>query len=127
MRTLALGANLANIGQPVVRGEKLFATLVAGATVSPFGQSFAVSAHAGLTREQVQGYGVGTRWTLPIGFPITVLARLDADRDFRTTGLAFGLSAGIRDLAGAVVTTPGDFETADAASVYGVISRDLGR
>jgi hypothetical protein len=124
---IALGGTVANIGQPDVRGQKLPATFIAGATVAPFGQRFALSAHATMTREQLQGYAIGSRWTLPIGFPLTLLARLDADSEFRTTALAFGLSAGVRDVAGAVVTTPGNFDTADAANVYGVIARELGR
>ena len=54
-----------------------------------------------------------------------VLLRLDTDGSLRRAGLAFGLSLGGKDLVGAVVTLPGDASRVDAASLYGVSTREV--
>jgi len=124
---VTVGGVIENVGRPRVRGSMLEITYVPGATWSPFGGRAALSAHGRLTSDGVAGYALGIRAGVREGtsVPLRLLARLDADRSLRRTGLAFGLSLGGQDLAGVVATTLGDVSRLDALSLYGVSTRQL--
>lgn len=124
---LALGAVVANLGEPVVRGLRQDAAFIPGLTVRPLGPGGALSAHARVTRDSVRSYSFGIRWRGRLGHPVSLLARLDTDNRLRRGALAFGLTVGSPDELGVVVTTPGDLRAVDAASLSGVASRPLGR
>jgi len=97
---------------------------VPGVSLQPFGPQAALSAHARLTTDGVQGYAIGVR----AGFGLlAALLRLDTERAFRRTGFAIGIAIGGPDRLGAVATTPGDVSTLDAISLYGVSVRNAGR
>ena len=66
---------------------------------------------------------MGGRWSAPGRLAVSVLARLDTDRHLRRTGLAVGLSVGVRDVLGVIASTPGDVSRIQAASLYGVTTR----
>jgi hypothetical protein len=125
--SVTVGATLANLGRPDIRGVELPVTAVPAVTVSPIGPAVAVSAHARLTRDSMQGIAFGVRWSGRGRVPVALLARLDTDGELRREAFAFGVALGLQDLAGAVVTTPGDLRGLDAASIYGVVLRPLGR
>lgn len=120
---LSVGATVANLGQPVVRGIRQRVTFVPGLTVRPRGPAIALSTHARITPEAVASYSFGVRWR---SRSLGLLARLDTDRALRRGAFAFGLVVGGQDLLGAVATTTGDARTIEAASVVGVSSRPLG-
>jgi hypothetical protein len=125
--SVTLGGLIANIGEPDVRGITLPLTATPGVTVAPLGPSLVLSAHALVTRDSVLGSALGIRWSAGTRVPIGLLARLDTDRKLHSVAFAFGLSVGRQDMIGTVITTPGDVRAADAASLYGVVSRPLGR
>ena len=107
-----------------MRGVKLRTTFVPGVSLQPFGPRTALSTHARLTADAVQGYAIGAR----AGFGlVAALLRLDTDRAFRRTGFALGIAIGGPDRLGAVATTPGDVSTLDAINLYGVSVRNAGR
>ena len=126
---LAVGGVIASIGQPVVRGVPQRVTFIPGATLrfGGSGAGGALSAHGRITPDSVAGYAFGLRAGLREGAraPVRVLLRLDTDGSLRRAGLAFGLSLGGKDLVGAVVTLPGDASRVDAASLYGVSTREV--
>ncbi|MGH7569436.1 MAG: hypothetical protein ACREL9_10805 [Gemmatimonadales bacterium] len=121
---LSAGATLANVGQPVVRGVRQRVTFVPGLTVRLLAAAAALSTHARITPETVVSYSFGLRWRRG---SLGLLARLDTDRALRRGAFAFGLMVGGQDQVGAVVSTTGDARTVDAASVYGLSTRPLGR
>ena len=124
--TLIVGAVVANIGQPVVRGLPQRAALIAGVTVAPVA-ALALSASGRTTTDAVVGYAFSARWVFGAGspgrWPIAILARLDTDERFRRGAFAFGLAVGGRDEIGTVATTPGDVSSVEAVSLYGVMTR----
>ena len=126
-RSVTLGAVVANLGRPSIRGVRLPVTWVPGVTVTPLGGVLAVSAHAHVTVDSVLSYAFGARWSSRSRVPVALLARLDTDGHWRRAAFAFGVAVGLRDVVGAVVTTPGDLRAVDAASVYGVVVRPLDR
>src|SRR5437764_538535 len=89
----------------------------------------ALSAHGRITPDSVAGYAFGVRASLREGsrWPARLLLRLDTDGSLRRAGFALGLSLGGNDLVGAVVTFPGDVSRPDAASLYGVSTRQVKR
>jgi hypothetical protein len=125
---LTLGGTIANIGQPVVRGERQRVTLLPGVTWRPLGPMAAFSAHARLLTDSVLGYAVGISWQSDGArrWPIAILARLDTDDGLRRAAFVFGLSIGGADRVGLVLSAPGDVSEIDAASVYGVSMRTAG-
>ncbi|MGH9258419.1 MAG: hypothetical protein ACRD08_00760 [Acidimicrobiales bacterium] len=124
---VTLSAAVANVGQPRVRGEQLHATMTPAVTVRAFGGNAALSVQAAFPRDDEMGLAFALRAGATPRLPLGILVRLDTDRSLRRAAFAFGLSWGIRDQVGTVVTTPGDVSNVDAASVYGVSSRDVGR
>jgi hypothetical protein len=123
--SITVGGVVAIIGEPDVRGVELPLTLVPGVSVAPFGPTISGSAHAHLTRDAAVRYAFSVRWSGPARVPVGLLARLDTDGRLRRESFAFGVSVGAQNLVGTVVTTSGDVGTADAASLYGVVSRSL--
>ena len=125
--TLLLGAVVANIGQPVVRGLRQPAALIAGVAVTPaIPVAFAIAGRT--TSDQVVGYSFSTRWVFGGGggqrrWPVGIVARLDTDERFRRGAFAFGLSVGGPDEIGIVATTPGDVASVEALSLHGVSTR----
>ena len=120
---VTVGGVVANIGEPDVRGVELPLTFVPAVTVAA--REFSGSAHARLTGDSVLGYAFTVRWNARTPAPLGLVARLDTDGGMRRAAFAFGLSVGIRDLVGAVLTTSGDVRSVDAASLYGVVTRPL--
>ena len=115
--------NVANIGAPDVRGQRIATAFVPAMTVLPLAQ-LALSVQ-GRMEDKITGYGFGAAWNWSVPFPGAILARLDTDRDMRRQSFAFGLSIGARDRGGLVATTPGDVSDVDALSLYGLASRPL--
>ena len=124
---LAVGAVVANIGQPVVRGARQVITFLPGVTLRPFGDAAAFSASGSITAESVLGYAFGARFQTGGRAPVGLLARLDTDRLLRRTAFAFGLSIGGRDAVGVVASTPGDASRVDTWDLYGISTRRAGR
>ncbi len=121
-QTVTLGAVLANIGQPVVRGFRQPFTFEPGFTWR-LGTHAAISAHGRLQAGGQGGYAAGVRWGGPTHAPFGWLARVDTDRHLRRAGFAFGISIGARDAVGVVATTPGDLSSVNEADLYGLTTR----
>jgi hypothetical protein len=122
---LTVGGVVANIGQPVVRGLEQRLTIVPGVTWRPLGPAAALSVHARITPDSVMGYAFGLSWQTAGGrLPIGVLARLDTDGGLRRGAFAVGLSIGGPDRVGAVLGAPGNLSGVDAASLWGLSTRD---
>lgn len=115
-----LGAVLANVGQPSVRGTDLRLALRPAVTVHA-GGLFALQAQTEATRDRVTGYAFGAR--LRLGHLLQLGARLDTDGDMRRQAFSFGLSAGGDDRGIAVFTTSGNLKTGEALSLHGVSER----
>lgn len=124
---LTLGGLIANLGQPVVRGLEQRTSFHPGVTWRPVGPYAALSAHARFTADSVLAYGFGLRWNWGSRFPLAGVARLETDGNLRRGAFAFGLSIGRQDIVGVVATTPGDAGRIEAASLYGVATRPMGR
>jgi hypothetical protein len=126
---LTVGAVVANIGQPDVRGLRQRLTFVPGATWRPGPvPRAALSIHARITPDSVAAYAFGVRWGAGTGrWPIEILARLDTDGGLRRGAFLLGFSIGTQDRIGAVASSPGDVSRIDAVSLYGVSSREPAR
>ena len=128
MPQLTVGAVAANIGQPVVGGLRQRVTFVPGLTWHPGPiRALALSTLAHLTNHAEASYAFGAAWRTPgesSRWPIEIIARLDTDGGLRRSAFAFGLSIGGQNRFGAAVTTPGDASHLDAASVYGLVTRE---
>jgi hypothetical protein len=130
---LTLGLVAANLGQPVVRGLQQRLTFIPGATWHPGPiPSFGFSTYARITPDAVASYAFGISWRTsgitargtPKRWPIEMFARLDTDGGLRRGAFALGLSIGGQDRFGAVASTPGDVSRIEAASVYGLATRE---
>lgn len=122
--TLTVGGAVRNIGHPTVRGVRQPTATVPAVTVRPLGTTLALSAQASFASStSARGYAVEAEAVWPRSPRVGLLARYDTDGSLHHRALLFGLSIGSRDRVGAVASTPGDFSTVDAASVYGVSSR----
>ena len=124
---VALSAVLANVRQPVVRGERQVATLVPSVTLTPLGRFIALSAEGRFTADSVIGYAVGARLQAGARTPLGVLLRLDTDHAFRRTAFVLGVSIGRRELVGAAASIPTGAGRVDQANLYGVIARTAER
>jgi len=123
--SVTVGAVVANIGQPDVRGVELPLTMIPGVTLRPLG-GVALSAQALATTDSVAAYAFGLAWRAGLGggrWPLEVIARLDTDGGLRRGAFAFGISIGGQDRVGVIATTPGDVSGIEAASIYGVATR----
>lgn len=124
---LTVGGVVANLGQPVVRSLQQRLTFIPGATWRPLGPAAALSLHARITPDSVMGYAFGLSWQGSEGrFPIGVRARLDTDGGLRRGAFAIGIGIGGADRVGLVVSTPGDVSGVDAASLWGLSTREAG-
>lgn len=131
LQGLTVGAVIANIGQPVVRGLRQPLTYMPAFTWNPGPlPQLAFSAHARITSDSIAAYAFGLNWHPAPGglgrsrWPLGVLARLDTDGGLRRGAFAFGISIGNQDRVGAVASTPGDVSSIDGVSLYGVASRE---
>ena len=122
---LTVGGVVANLGQPVVRGLEQRLTFIPGATWRPLGPAAAFSLHARITPDSLMGYAFGLSWQGSGGrFPVGVLARLDTDGGLRRGAFAVGISIGGPDRVGMVVSAPGNLSGVDAASLWGLSTRE---
>lgn len=121
---LRLGAVIANLGQPEVRGVRQRLTYIPGATWYPAPlPAVGLSAHARFTPDAVVAYAFGVNWQGSGKLPLAIIARLDTDGSLRRGAFAFGLSFGRQDRLGLVASTPGNADGIDAASLYGLAAR----
>jgi len=124
---LRVGLVAANLGQPIVRGQRQRFTFIPGLTWHPGpvpAIAFSTSAH--LATDSVLSYAFGLSWrttSTSSRWPIEILARMDTDRGFRRGAFALGVSIGGENRFGAVITSPGDVSHIDGASVYGLVTR----
>jgi hypothetical protein len=124
---LTVGVVAANLGQPIVRGQRQRLTFLPGLTRHPGPiPAFAFSTAAHITPDSVVSYAFGASWRTPgtSRWPIEILARLDTDRSLGRSALALALSIGGQNRFGAVATTPGDVSHIDGASLYGLVTRE---
>jgi hypothetical protein len=116
---LDLGAVLANIGQPSVRGTDLRLTLRPAATVHA-GRLVALQAQTEVA-DGVQAYAFGAR--LSLGNRLQLSARLDTDGDFRRQAFSLGISLGGNDRGVAVSTLSGNLKDWEAVSLHAISER----
>ncbi|MGH7531449.1 MAG: hypothetical protein ACREMN_13790 [Gemmatimonadales bacterium] len=124
--SLTLGATVANLGQPVVRGLRQRVMYLPGVTWRPLAAAV-VSAHARLTSDSVAAYAFSARWGIGLGsrrLPLDFLVRLDTDGGLRRSAFAFGLSLGGMDQIGLIASTPGEASRIEAVSLYGLSVRE---
>jgi hypothetical protein len=125
--SVALGAVVRNVRQPVVRGARQIATIVPSVTLKPFGPHVALSAEGRVTVDSVVGYAVGARFRSGGHLPLALLVRLDTDQAFHRAALVFGLSVGGRDVFGAAASIPAGAGHVDPANFYGLLTRTAER
>ena len=124
---LRVGLVAANLGQPIVRGQRQRFNFIPGLTWHPGpipAIAFSTSAH--LATDSVLSYAFGLSWrttSTSSRWPIEILARMDTDKGFRRGAFALGVSIGGENRFGAVITSPGDVSHIDGASVYGLVTR----
>jgi len=120
---LDLGAVLANVGQPSVRGMDLRAVGRPAATVHA-GDVVAFQAQGELGSDRIHGYAFGVRLRLGSPkMPLQLNVRLDTDRALRRQTFALGLTVGGENRGAAVLTTSGDFKDSEAVSLHGISER----
>lgn len=120
---LDLGAVLANVGQPTVRGTDLRVSWRPAATFH-LGRLAAVQAQADAGNDQLRGFAFGGQLRLGTPrMPLLLNARLDTDRDFKRQAFTFGLTLGGENRGAAFFTTSGDLKDGEALSVHGVSER----
>jgi len=118
-----VGLVAANLGQPIVRGQRQRFNFIPGLTWHPGpipAIAFSTSAH--IATDSVLSYAFGLSWrttSTSSRWPIEILARMDTDKGFRRGAFALGVSIGGENRFGAVITSPGDVSHIDGASVYG--------
>ena len=124
---LRVGLVAANLGQPIVRGQRQRFNFIPGLTWHPGpipAIAFSTSAH--IATDSVLSYAFGLSWrttSTSSRWPIEILARMDTDNGFRRGAFALGVSIGGENRFGAVITSPGDVSHIDGASVYGLVTR----
>jgi hypothetical protein len=110
-----LGAVLANIGQPSVRGIDLLLSLRPAVTLHTPESAFAFQAQADIQTNGLRGVAVGT--AIKVAF-VHLMARLDTNGDFQRESFTFGLSIGGQSRVGSLMTGSGDLNNMDAASLH---------
>jgi hypothetical protein len=123
-RYVRVGAAVANLGEPTVRGFTQEVRWRPGLTLHTPGDALALQVQAELAADR-RGFAFGARADLGVAarFPVRLLVRLDTDRDLRREAIAFGLSVGALNKGAAVVTASGDLRIADAVSLHGASER----
>jgi hypothetical protein len=124
---VAVAGVLANLGQPVVRGEQQPTTLVPSVTLHPFGPLLAVSGLGRLTADSALGFAAAARLVTPGRTRLGLSVRVDLDRSFHRTGLTFGLALGGQDQVGVVASTMTGTNGVAMGDVYGISTRNAGR
>ena len=114
-RLMDLGAVLANVGQPSVRGFDLLLRLTPAVTLHTGNGAFALQAQADLDTEGLDGLAFGT--AIKLGF-VHVTARLDTNGEVQRESFTFGLSLGGLSRGETLVTAGGDLSQIDAASLH---------
>jgi hypothetical protein len=122
---VSLGGVLANIGQPIVRGDSLRLQLTPAVAVHTTGRGMAILSQATVNSDNIVGFAFGVQATVPLRLPVRVLARVDTDGDFGRTAFAFGLTVGGLDRVGLLASTPGDADRISAASLHGASARPV--
>lgn len=117
-----VGATVANIGQPVVRGLQQKVRFTAGATAAPI-PLLSASAMATANSNGLSGFALTLRALFGTSLPLGALARVDTDQRLRRTQFAFGFTVGGADQAGLIGTTPGDVSSLDNLTLVGVSTR----
>ena len=125
MPMLDVGAVLANVGQPTVRGSELDFTWRPAATVH-IGEMFAVQAQGDFESDGVNRFAFGTRLRVGRRRPFQLSARLDTDADLRRQSFSFGLTVGGESRGAFVATASGDLKQGEAVSFHGVSERSRG-
>lgn len=123
LQVLTIGASVANLGTPEVRGVDQDVTFLCGVSLASPGRGLEASAHTHLATDSVLGYSFDMRLAVR---GAAVFAHVETDRELGRARLALGLAIGRRDAVGAVATTPADGGPLDGMSVYGVAARSLG-
>ena len=124
---LRVGLVAANLGQPIVRGQRQRFNFIPGLTWHPGSiPAIAFSTSAHVATDSVLSYAFGLSWrttSTSSRWPIEILARMDTDKGFRRGAFALGVSIGGENRFGAVITSPGDVSHIDGASLYGLVTR----
>jgi len=124
---LTVGLVAANLGLPIVRGLRQRSNFIPGLTWHPGPvPAIAFSTAAHISTDSVLSYAFGLSWrtTGTSRWPIEILARMDTDKGLRRSAFALGVSIGGENRFGAVIASPGDVSRIDAASVYGLVTRE---
>jgi hypothetical protein len=124
---VAMAVVVQNIGEPTVRGVRQSAAVIPSITLHLLGPAIGLSAQGAFRHENAASYAFGLRLSATRRLPLGLLVRLDTDDSLRRAAFAFGVSWGGENVVGVVATTPGDVSRVDAASAYGVASRQIGR
>ena len=114
-RAMDVGAVLANIGQPSVRGTDLPLLIRPAVTLHAAGDLLAVQAQSDIGTDRLWGFAFGTRIRVAM---VEVTVRLDTDGELGRQSFSFGLAIGGTNRVGALVTTSGDVRVTDAASLH---------
>jgi hypothetical protein len=115
MRLMDLGAVIANIGEPSVRGTDLRLRFRPAITLHTAGDGFALQAQSDIGTDRVYGVAFGTRIRVA---PVHLTVRLETDGALARESFSFGLAIGGENRVGALVTTGGDLRIPDAASLH---------
>jgi hypothetical protein len=113
--SLDLGAVIANIGQPTVRGIGLLALLRPAVNVHTPGGAFALQAQGEVDTYGLRGFAFGTAINLA---PVHITVRLDTNAELQRESFTFGLSVGGETRVGTLATTSGDLSDMDAGSLH---------
>ncbi len=114
-RLLDLGAVLANIGQPSVRGIDLLLSLRPALTLHTPENAFALQTQADFETNGLRGVAFGA--AIKLAF-VHLTARLDTNGDLQRESFTFGLSIGGQSRVGTLVTGSGDLRDLDATSLH---------
>ncbi len=112
-----LGGVIANIGQPSVRGTDLRVRFRPAVTLHTPSSLFAVQAQGDFGTDRLWGFSFGTRLRLPLA-PVELTARLDTDGELRRESFTFGFTVGRENRVGALLSSSGDLQVPDAASLH---------
>lgn len=122
-----LGAVVANLGEPSVRGAELTSVFRPAVTFHTRDHALGLQAQGAFGDAASSGFSVGARLLARTPVTLQAIARLDTDRDLRRRTFVFGLSIGGENRVVGVFTTSGDLRTSEAFSLHGVSERPRGR
>lgn len=122
-RILSLGGMLANLGNPIVRGERQVTTAIPSVTLHAAAGLLALSVLGRLSADSALGYALGATLRTRGASPVAVLLRLDTNRRLQRTAWTFGFALGAHDIAGVVASAMGSPTRLSAGDLYAVSSR----